>query len=162
MKKIVLALFIFCIGKSGFSQADTSLYLRFPTIPLFSISKVPDSTKFTKENLERKKATIIIVFSPDCEHCQHEVNELKAHIDLFKKVQIVMVSSLDFSYIKKFYEEYKIADYPNITIGRDANYMFGTFFNVRSFPAIFLYNKKGKFVKSFDGSVPIEKIADEL
>ena len=103
-----------------------------------------------------------MVFSPDCEHCQHETKELIAHIDLFKKAQIVMVSPLEYDYIKKFYEEYKIADYPNIIMGRDPGYYFGTFYKVRSFPSIFLYDKKGNFVQKFDGSVPVEKIASLL
>ena len=124
--------------------------------------KVPDSTAFTKANLAKKKATIILVFSPDCEHCQRETKELIANIDLFKKAQIVMSSPLDYGYIKRFYEEYKIADYPNIIMGRDPGYFFGTFYKIRSFPAIFLYDKKGNFVQAFDGNVPIEKIAKFL
>ena len=163
VKAILFPLLIICIGKTGYSQADTSLlYLRFPTVPPFSINKAPDSIKFTKDDLHKKTATVIMVFSPDCEHCQHEINEIKANIRLFKKAQIVMASPLDYSYIKKFYEEYKIADYPNITIGRDPTYMLGTFYHIRSFPAIFVYNKKGKFVKAFDGTVPVQRIAEAL
>lgn len=145
------------------AQADSSLiYLRFPTVPPFSITKVSDSTRFTKDDLSKKKATIIFIFSPDCEHCQHETKEFIAHIKLFKKAQIIMTSPLEHSYLKRFYDEYKIADYPNIIMGRDPTYFFGTFFHVRSFPAIFVYDKKGNFVNSFDGSVPIEKIAEIL
>ncbi len=73
-----------------------------------------------------------------------------------------MASSQEYAYIKKFYEEHKIADHPNIILGRDPSYFFGTFFRVRSFPAIFVYDKKGNFVQSFDGSVPVEKIAEAL
>jgi thioredoxin-related protein len=145
------------------AQADSTLiYLRFPTVPPFSITKVPDSTRFTKDDLSKKKATVIIIFSPDCEHCQHKTQELTDNIKLFKKAQIVMASPLEQSYLKKFYEEYKIADCPNIIIGRDAGYFLGTFYNVRSFPAIFVYDKKGKFVKAFDGTVPVDKIAEIL
>ena len=103
-----------------------------------------------------------MVFSPDCEHCQHETKELTSHIKLFKKAQIIMVSPLEHPILRKFYDEYKIADYPNIIMGRDPSYFFGTFFKVRSFPAIFLYDKKGNFVKAFDGSFPVEQIAEYL
>ena len=144
------------------AQADSTLsFLQFP-VPPFNIIKAPDSTRFTKSDLSKKKPTVIIIFSPDCEHCQHETKELTGHIDLFKKAQIVMASTMEYSYIKKFYEDYKIADYPNIIMGRDPSYFLGTFFHVRFFPAIFVYDKKGKFVKSFDGNAPIEKIAEAL
>ncbi len=159
MKKIVLIFFVICTGFRSFSQ-DTALYLQFPTIPLFSIIKAPDSIRFTKADLKNKKPTIVIVFSPDCEHCQHEVNEIKANYHLFKKAQFLMVSPVEYKYLKTFYEEYKIADYPNITMGRDPNYMFGTFYKVRAFPSIFVYDKKGRYVKAFDESVPVKTIAD--
>jgi thioredoxin-related protein len=147
----------------AFAQQDTSLiYLRFPTVPPFKLTKVPDSTVFTKDNLKKKKLTIIMIFSPDCEHCQQMIKEITANIKLFKKAQIVMATPLEFSYVKKFYEEYKIADYPNITMGRDPGYFLGTFYKVRSFPAIFIYNKKGNLVNWFTGEVELKKIVDSF
>ncbi len=163
MKKILFAFLFICCCKISFAQADTSLlYLRFPTVPPFRIIKVADSTAFTKGDLDKKKATIVFVFNPDCEHCQHETLQLEAHIDLFKKVQIIMASPMEYPYLKKFYDEYKIADYPNIIMGRDPGYFLGTFYHLRSFPAIFVYDKKGNFVKAFDGSYPVESIAEVL
>jgi len=163
MRKIIFIILCTCFCKTGFTQNDsTMIYLRFPSIPPFSITKVSDSTKFTKEDLSKRKATIIIIFSPDCEHCQHETKELTAHIELFKKVQIIMASPLEHIHLKKFYDEYKIADYPNIIMGRDPAYFLGTFYSLHSFPGIFVYNKKGKFIKSFNGTVPIEQVAEAL
>jgi thioredoxin-related protein len=163
LKKLLLVLSIAFSSLPGFAQEDTSLlYLRFPNIPPFRIIKVSDSTAFTKADLSTKKATMIMVFSPDCEHCQHETEELKKHAELFKKIQIVMVSPIDHRFIRQFYEDYKLSEYPNITIGRDPGYFLGTFYKVRSFPSIFLYDKKGNFVKKFDGSTPVEEIPAAL
>lgn len=105
---------------------------------------------------------MIVYFSPDCDHCIHFTKELLTHYALFDKVQIVMASALNYDIIKKFYLEYKIADYPNIHMGRDGIDFFRTFFGVRSFPTIVLYDKKGNFVKRFDGSAKMEQIASEL
>jgi len=163
LKKYILLLVVVVLSKAAIAQTDTSLlYLRFPIVPTFKLYNVADSSIFTKENLKKKTATIIIIFSPDCEHCQHETKELTAKIELFKKAQIVMASPLEYDYIKKFYAEYKIADFKNITMGRDPSYFLGTFYKVRSFPAIFVYDKKGNYVASFDGSVPVENIAAAL
>jgi len=159
---------LFIILLAGFaadSRAQTdsgAVYLRFPAIPPFSITKVSDSTRFTKADLAKKKATLLFIFSPDCEHCQQETRALIANIDLFKKVQIVMASPLEHHYLKKFYEEYKIAEHPNIIMGRDPAYFLGSFYNIHSFPALFLYDKKGNLIKAFDGSIPVKQIADAL
>ena len=141
---------------------DSLPYLRFPTVPPFKLTKISDSTYFTKDDLKKKTATIVMVFSPDCEHCQEETKEITANIQLFKKTQIVMASPLEYSYLKKFYDEYKIADYPTITMGRDPSYFLGSFYGVKAFPAIFVYNKKGKLVNWFSGSTPLNKILDSL
>lgn len=142
-------------------QQDTSaLYLRFPTLPPFTIIKTPDSTKFTKADLSKRKATLIMIFSPDCDHCQHMVNELKDNMKLFKKIQIVMASPLEYSYIYTFYNEYKISTYSNIFMGKDAGYMLSTFYNAKTFPALFLYDKKGNFIQTFDSHTAVQKIAE--
>ncbi|HAO47476.1 MAG TPA: redoxin domain-containing protein [Ferruginibacter sp.] len=163
MKSFVLTVSLLLSAACAWAQTDTSLlYLRFPTVPPFTITRLPDSTRFSKEDLARKKPVIIMLFSPDCDHCQHTTRELVAKISLFKKAQIIMASPLEYSYLRKFYEDYHIASCPNITMGRDPAYMLGTFYRIRSYPAIFVYDKKGRFVQSFDGSVPLEKIAEIL
>ena len=73
-----------------------------------------------------------------------------------------MASPLEYRFLKQFYDEFKIGDYSNITMGRDPGYYFGTFYHVRAFPAIFLYDKKGNFIKKFDGSTPVEMIPSFL
>ncbi|MES1226862.1 MAG: redoxin domain-containing protein, partial [Bacteroidota bacterium] len=109
MKKYLLLVLIVALSKAGFSQYDsTLLYLRFPIVPSFKLTNVEDSSTFTKDNLKKKKWTIIMMFSPDCEHCQAVTKELTANIKLFKKAQIVMASPLNYDYIRKFYDEYKI------------------------------------------------------
>jgi thioredoxin-related protein len=163
LKKIVLLFVILAATKVGVAQTDTSLlYLRFPIVPSFKLTNIADSSFFSKASLKKNKATVIIIFSPTCENCVDETKELKEKIGLFKKAQIVMVSPLEYSYLRQFYDDNKIGDYPTITMGRDPGYFLGTFFKVRSLPSIFVYNKKGNFVKSFIGSTPVEEIAAAL
>jgi len=47
-------------------------------------------------------------------------------------------------------------------MGRDTRFFFPIFFRVQNLPSIFVYNKKGDFKKAFEGSVNIDKIAEEL
>ncbi len=163
MKKYIPLLLIVVLSKTALAQTDTSLlYLRFPVVPAFKLTNIADSSYFTKTDLKKKKSTIIIIFSPTCEHCVEETKELKEKINLFKKAQIIMVSPLEYNYLRQFYDSNKIADYPTITMGRDPGYFLGTFYKVRSLPSIFVYNKKGNLVKSFIGSTAVEEIAAAL
>jgi thioredoxin-related protein len=163
MNKIVLYIF-FCLS-GNFTIAQTKaplLTARQADLPPFSITKVPDSSRFEKVNLQKNKAVMIMVFSPDCDHCQHKVKEIQTNIKLFKNIQIVMVSNLGYDYINRFYKEFNMAKYPGIIMGMDYRYMIGNFFTIGSVPAIFLYNKSGKFVKAFDRDFPVQKIPAAL
>ncbi len=162
---LILCCFAFISG-AVFSQTDSTkddpVYLRFPTIPTFTVFKAPDSTAFSRDDLEKKKNTIFIIFSPDCEHCQHETEMLTQNLDKFKNTQIVMITYLPYSEMIKFYHIYKIASYPQITMARDTRFFFPEFFHVRNLPSIFVYDKEGKFKKSFEGDVKPETILAAL
>jgi hypothetical protein len=73
-----------------------------------------------------------------------------------------MIGFLPHNMIRDFYKDYQIEKYPQITMGRDAKYFFPIFFNVKSLPAIYIYDKKGRFKQAFEGSVKIEKIIEAL
>ena len=163
MTKFILLICLIFSCVTGRAQADsTAMYLRYPTIPYFTITKVSDSTKFSHADLAPKKATIIFIFSPDCGHCQQKIRSLLDNKALFAKAQIIMASPIEHRIIKKFYKEYEIARYPNIIMGNDPGYFLGSFYRVKSLPAIFVYNKKGRLVEAFDDKSPIEEIAKAL
>jgi len=163
MKKSFLYIFLFLIvNRSAAQSSKLESSAKSPDMPAFSITKAPDSTRFERASLQKNKDVIIMVFSPDCEHCQLKIKEIMAHYNLFKNTQIVMVSNLGYLYVKKFYQEFKLAKYPNIVMGMDYKYQLGSFFNIASVPTLFLYNKKGKFVKTFDRNVPVQTIAKSL
>ncbi len=73
-----------------------------------------------------------------------------------------MVTHLPYAEMIAFYKNYKIASYPQITMAWDAKFFFPIFFKVKNFPSIFVYDKKGNFKKSFEGSVKLEDIIAAL
>jgi thiol-disulfide isomerase/thioredoxin len=163
MKRLLFFILFIAIKQCSFCQADTTpIYIRYPNLPEFTITKASDSSAFNRESLKRKKETVFIIFSPDCEFCQRETKALIENIDKFHNVQIVMATVLPFNQMLEYYNDFKLANYPIITMGRDGQYFFHTFFNVKYLPAIFIYDKKGRFKKAFEGSVKIENILDEL
>lgn len=166
MKKPAILFALVFISLSVFSQKDTviekPIYLRFPTIPEFTVYKAPDSTAFTRNDLHKKTNTVFIIFSPDCEFCQRETQMLLKNINKFKNTQIVMITYLPYNEMLKFYHIYKIAEYPQITMARDTKFFFPVFFKVRNLPSLFVYDKKGNFKKAFEGDVKPDSILAEL
>ena len=144
------------------ADSTLPLYREYPIIPQFSTRRIPDSLSFQKKDLREKRTTLIMLFSPDCEHCQQAIENLKSQMDQFRKVEILLVSHLPFDLLKAYYEKHQLNQYPNVTMVRDGSYMLGTFYRLRNYPSFFLYNKKGDLVEAFEGTVPVERIASRL
>ena len=160
MKKTVFSLIAICLVFTALAQTDSSQnYFKIPTIPAFNLIKIPDSSSFVNDQLQKNKPTLVIFFAPDCDHCQHATKELTEKIDQLKNVQILMVAGMDFSTVKKFYEDYKLADYPNITVTRDPLFKLPQYYSVHSIPDVYVYDKKGKYMNHFKNKIPVEEIA---
>jgi thiol-disulfide isomerase/thioredoxin len=160
LRRILIATLLSLCFFDAYCQNDTiAPYLRTREIPSFRVSNVVDSSTFSKEDLQKDKRTIFIIFSPDCGHCQHFMKELTDSISEFRNTQILMVATVDFVHIRKFYDDFKAATIPFITIGRDPAYFLGSYFAARQYPAIYIYDNKGKFVRNYQGGAAIKDIA---
>ncbi|MBC8034052.1 MAG: redoxin domain-containing protein, partial [Chitinophagaceae bacterium] len=121
MKSLLLLLLPFFITATTLAQGtEATPSERFPSLPPFTIQGL-DSSNFTKADLSKNKKTLIMYFSPGCDHCQHETEALLKDIELFKDVQIVMASYQPIEEIAGFHKKYNLANYPQIKIGRDTN-----------------------------------------
>ena len=130
-------------------------------IPPFKILKI-DNTWFSNEQLPKKDYTIIIYFAPDCGHCQHEIKEIIKNYDKFSKVNFVWVSFKSLPEITEFYTKYEVAKYPNMIMGRDIDYKLPSFFRVKFTPFVAVYDKKGIFVKAFEGGAEMKDLLPVL
>ena len=135
---------------------DSPAYKRFPTVPPFTLLQV-DSTNLTKDHLKRQ-ATIIMYFSPDCDHCKHQWSDMEKRMKDLKKYQIVMVTYQPFEEMVAFYKTQKIASYSNIKLGRDTKFFLPPFYKIQSLPFQALYDKNGNLVTTFQGNVKIDKL----
>jgi thiol-disulfide isomerase/thioredoxin len=143
---------------TGNASADTLAgYQKNPTIPTFSI-QTPDSSWFSKVNLQSKKPTLILYFSPDCGHCQIETEELLGKIKELDNLQIVMVTSRPFEDMVHFADHYKINRFPTIKIGTDPARKITQFYEVKFTPFSALYDKKGQLVKVYEKGIDMAEL----
>jgi thioredoxin-related protein len=160
MKKIVAFIVAISIFHSSFCQPDSiqPLYKRFPTPPPFKLLLTDSSSIFTDKDLKKNMPVLIMVFSPDCEHCQHHAEEMINNREKFKNIQIVMASVYPISKLKEFYIHYQLDKMDHLTIGQDREFILGTFYKMKSMPFLAFYDKKGKLIDVFEGALPVDKI----
>jgi thioredoxin-related protein len=169
MKKIFLAIAILAYSSLLFAQQPTpppapdqtnlqAPYLRFPTLPPFHLLKLDSSTYLTKEDVKKNHRTIIMYFSPDCDHCKHQTESILADSKKFKDIEIIMATYQPFEELKEFNEHYRMAEHPNIKMGRDEKFFLPPFYKIRNLPYLALYDKKGNLVTTFEGTQKIDTI----
>jgi len=148
MKHIVASLLCLIVLSSQ-GQADQGApYLKNDAIPVFSITSV-SGKEITNKNMPKYKYTFIIIFSPDCPHCEHEAAEINKYADKFKEVLFIWDSYRDMDAIKKFADKYNLNNKPNVIIGRDPNFMLPSFYRPRMTPFMAIY-EKNKLVKVYE------------
>jgi thioredoxin-related protein len=164
IKILLLCFIVATTGSQCFGQKDSMMdppYLRFPTVPPFKLMRTDSVSFYTKADLPKKKAVLLILFNPACDHCQREAEELVAHINDFKDVQIVMSTNMFFEDMKDFEKKYNLADH-NIWVGRDVEYILPAFYRIHNIPYLAMYNKNGDLITTFEGSMKIEDILKTL
>lgn len=103
-------------------------------------------------------SSILILFNTDCDHCQREAAEIAEKNEAFKNYELLFVASDSIHHIENFAKTYHLADKPNVKFGRAEGQDVYMNFGSISTPAIYIYNRDRKFVKSFLGETPVEEL----
>jgi thioredoxin-related protein len=164
MKKLILVLSCVIFGGAVVAQTDSiqAPYIRYPFFPPVKLL-LPDSVSyFTKADLPKKTASLLMLFNPQCEHCQHETEQLIKNIGQFKKIQIVMTTSMPFDSMLAFREKYQLAQYKNIIVAQDTHYFLFSYFLNRNLPFMAFYDRKKDLISVSEGGLPIDKVLKEF
>lgn len=145
MKKLIVTIAALLVYANVFCQYDTTPpYLKSKLLPAFNLLNL-DSAVFTQTILTPEKHTIIMLYNPDCGHCQEQLELLLTLPEVMATTQIVLTSSQPLYKIKAFYQKNKLQQYPNIFTGKDYSWFFGKYFQPKTIPVLAVYNKQNQF-----------------
>jgi peroxiredoxin len=106
--------------------------------------------------------SVIIIYFPDCDHCQREAAEISSHLTSFQKHSVWFVSTAALPEIQKFSTQYKLAGYANIHFVRtEMKDVISNFGGIPT-PSVFIYSKDKQLVKAIKGETKIEEIIKYL
>ena len=143
------------------TEGDTSsTYLKFPKLPAFNILSMDSEGVFNTYNIPKGHVTALILFDPDCSHCQAMVKTLTAGMDSLKDIRFYFVTlSRNMQHIRNFYKENHLDEYKNvIEMGRDTEFFFLNFYKTKSFPAIAVYDKHKEFMAIKEGGFTVSEL----
>jgi thioredoxin-related protein len=158
-------LFVLLLSFTGLAAAAQTkvpepAYKRFPTLPPLLILLSDSTTKYTKESLPKKKPVFIMLFSPDCSHCQKTAEEMIVHKEALKNIHIVMVTMHSITQMNEFVQKYHLSQLPNLVVGRDVFYILSGFYEIKQLPYMAFYNKNGQLISTVEGGLPIPKVLE--
>lgn len=149
MKKQLIFTLLACISFLGLQ-----IYKKIEAKKVFNeqIKQLPKTTSFQwigKSAVSNDKASVILFFSPDCEHCQYEAQAIVAKKNEFANINLWWVSVADSTAMMKFSKTYGLNNLNNNYLAHlSAEKVYQTFGSV-SVPHIFIYNKHNVLQKEF-------------
>lgn len=156
MKKIaafiILVFLSACTRIEKSEQKDNEIIKDYPNLSI----QLTDGSTINGKALEGE--VLLIIFQPDCDHCQHEAQEIEENIAAFRDHTLYFVSSSPMEEVKRFATEYKLAGIPNVKFGWTTTESIINNFGPIQTPSVYIYSSQGKLIKHFNGQVAIGEI----
>ncbi|WP_349318799.1 redoxin family protein [Chitinophaga sp. MM2321] len=129
-------------------------------LPSFKLLLIDSITSFDTNVLSDGKAIVLFYFTPSCPYCRAQTSTMLANMDALKDIQFCLLTPAPFPAFKKFYTEYHLEKYNNITAGIDNNNSFGEHFKVTKVPYTAIYTHHKLLKQVIIGQIDAHKIRD--
>ncbi|MEK6781085.1 MAG: redoxin domain-containing protein [Bacteroidota bacterium] len=128
------------------------LVSQLPDLKLLGLDgAVHFSREFTGNN-------VLVLYNPDCDHCQREAKEIRAQLKAFENYTVWFVSSEGFENINKFAHDYDLMGHVNVHFVRTGVVEVINNFGSIATPSLYIYSSRRQLVKAFNGETKIEEI----
>jgi len=127
-------------------------------MPQFKITQA-NGEIFKASDLKTGRPTLLIYFSPECEHCQTLMKEFFKKADAFSESNILMITFLPADRVVSFVKEYPVAKYTNITVGTEGmGFLVRDHLGIQNMPFAAIYDKKNKLISKYERDIPLDEI----
>ncbi len=127
-----------------------------PAMPITLLDNTTIQTKSITGNF------ILILFQPDCDHCQREAQEFQKNLAAFDNYILYFVSSATIAETEAFARQYGLSEHANVKFGVTSVENILNNFGAISAPSMYIYNGSGKLVKKFNGETDIQQIVEAI
>ena len=114
----------------------------------------------TNNNLAPNKPVVIMIFSPECDHCVHFLDSIRTIAPAFHKYQTILVTEKRHDEEFKKWRKEKGIDIGSLFqySGWDISNLIYFIYTYKMLPQINIYNSKQKLVHSFASSFPLDSL----
>ena len=152
---IVEASMLLCCGAVADKKVEKLEVQATNDLPNMTISFL-DGSQVSAKKLEGN--TVIVLFFPDCDHCQREAVQIQKQLAGFKNYTLYFLTSATKQEVEKFAVDYKLKDYKNVRFGLVTNQDVLTNYGAVATPSLYLYSNEHKLIQAFNGEIEIEVV----
>ena len=106
--------------------------------------------------------TAIFFFSPECDACRKEINDILQFRNDFRNTQWLFITIAQYEELDRFLNQYPIHLLSGAFLLREDYPINHMLFNVSVPPALFVYDKKGKLITMHKGEILIQSIIKDF
>lgn len=166
MKTYLLLFSFLTIAFASKAQTDVidtiPAYQKTNTLPDVDVVKTDGSWYNIYKN-NKNNPTAIIVFNPDCHHCELEAEDIAQNIDAVKHINFLWITtSGDKNATLAFSQKFGFYKHSNFLFLYDPNFKIPVFYEVRTTPFIAVYDNAGKMKQIFRQGAKTENILAAL
>jgi peroxiredoxin len=120
-----------------------------------------DGTPLSTQSFLGSK-TILVLFQPDCDHCQNEAEQIAKRLPAFAGYTVYFISSAPLAEVEKFSRDYKLNGHPNIHFALTNSQSIIDSYGPIPAPSIYIYSTEGTLLNSFNGEMEIDVVIKYL
>lgn len=157
---LLLTTSIFSVSALGTNEVVLhSQYKAPPQLPDLPLT----TTKGTQTNAQALDGKVVLIlFQPDCDHCQREAEAIRENLDAFAEYTLYFVTYAPMQDIQQFAQDYQLNRQDNIFFAfADVQPILDNFGSIPT-PSLYIYSDQQQLLKAFEGETPIAKILEHL
>jgi thiol-disulfide isomerase/thioredoxin len=131
-------------------------------LPSFTIQLLDTTVKFNTAQIPKGQSVVLFLFGPDCPYCQSLTRHLTRRMDEFKDTRFYMVSVADFKEIHFYDTLFKLDKYKNVTIGKDVNGFFFSYYKAPGYPYLVVYDENKEFKEIIIGGISVDSLKEVI
>lgn len=129
-------------------------------LPQFNLILMDSTTILNTKDIPLGKPVVVYLFSPVCPFCKVQTKELIDNIGSLKGIHFYMLSSFPFSEVKKYYADFHLDRYENITVALDTALFYKNYIKAVGMPYLAIYGRDKHLKQARLGQMSIAKIRD--
>lgn len=159
LKYLPAFLFVFLAVLSTLQGSSQPFKKGLPSIEILLTDSI---SRFHTQAAGHDKPIILLLFHTTCEHCQQQARDMVSKKKQLEATRLIMISTEPVSTIRKFSADYALSSIKGLVIGRDVQLVTPRMFMYESFPFSALYDRRHRFISSFERNFNSNTLLNEL